>query len=174
MTKHLDVWSAQLSVLKQKVGEGILEIQMPEDFNIEVPILFIKKESLLDVLTLLKNGVDFKYDFLSDLTATDETEEPRFEIVYQLFSTVLHLRIRLKVRLRGGEEIMTATSLWPAANWAEREVWDLFGVRFTGHPDLRRILMDYRWQGHPLRKDYPLKGYQVFSTAAPVDPELLK
>lgn len=163
-----------ISALEQKFNDGILEVRVPVKYPTDVPIVYLKKEILLAVLSFLKNETGLEYDFLSDITATDETVEPRFEIVYQLFSTTRHERLRIKVRLRDGEEIPTATSVWPAANWLEREVWDLFGVRFTGHPDLRRILMDYRWQGHPLRKDYPLKGYQIFPTPAPIDPELLK
>ena len=113
----------------------------------------------------MKSEPGFEYGFLSDLTATDEEIAPRFEMVYNLFSTRHKWRIRLKVRVREDEEVPTAIPVWPGANWAEREVWDMYGIRFKGHPDLRRILMDERWEGHPLRKDYPLRGYQIFTDA---------
>ena len=83
---------------------------------------------------------------------------PRFDVVYCLYSTPLRHRVRVKVRLADGEAVPTAVPVWPAANWLEREVFDMFGIPFRGHPDLRRILMPDDWQGHPQRKDYPLEG----------------
>lgn len=83
-------------------------------------------------------------------------------------------RVRVKVKIAENEKFNTLIPLWEGANWAEREIYDMFGIHFEGHPDLRRILMDMRWEGHPLRKDYPLRGYQVFLTPEPLDPELLK
>ena len=83
-------------------------------------------------------------------------------------------RIRVKIKIAEDESVPTLIPLWEGANWAEREIFDMFGIHFEGHPDLRRILMDQRWEGHPLRKDYPLRGYQVFLTPEPLDPELLK
>ena len=102
------------------------------------------------------------YRFLSDVTAVDwHPSEPRFEVVYHLFCHERKERLRLKCRLSGDPpEIATVTTVWRSANWYEREVFDLFGIRFTGHPDLRRILMPEDWEGHPLRKDYPVTGYQ--------------
>jgi NADH/F420H2 dehydrogenase subunit C len=111
--------------------------------------------------------------FFTDITATDEEADLRFEVIYNLFSTQHHWRIRVKVRVEESEDVPSAVSVWKGANWAEREIFDMFGVRFKDHPNLRRILMDQRWVGHPLRKDYPLKGYQIFTDAEAVDPSLL-
>ena len=126
----------------------------------------------------MKTEQGFEYGFLSDITAIDqepvlESGMPRFEVVYNLYSLATKARIRVKTRVADGEEVPTAIPIWPGANWAEREVWDMFGIRFTGHPDLRRILMDERWEGFPLRKDYPLRGYQVFTEPETINQELL-
>jgi NADH-quinone oxidoreductase subunit C len=87
--------------------------------------------------------------------------EPRFELNYHLVSITRRERVRLKVRMEGASPVVeTVSNVWPTANWHEREIFDLFGVRFEGHPDLRRILMPEDWEGHPLRKDYPVEGYR--------------
>jgi NADH-quinone oxidoreductase subunit C len=174
LTKFGETWKNQATGLKQKFGDAIEELRMPPEYPTDVPIVFVKKEKIVEVLQFLKSEQGYEYNFLSDITATDEQVEPRFEVVYNLFSTTRHWRIRIKVRARDGEAVPTAVGLWPAANWAEREVYDMFGVKFAGHPDLRRILMDERWQGHPLRKDYPLRGYQVFTDPEPIESKLLE
>ena len=106
---------------------------------------------------------DQKFIRLSTVTAVDRNPaEPRFEVVYHLHSIERNERLRLKARLSGAEpEIESVTSVWRGANWYEREVFDLFGIRFTNHPDLRRIMMPDDWDGHPLRKDYPITGKRV-------------
>jgi NADH-quinone oxidoreductase subunit C len=106
---------------------------------------------------------DQRFVRLSSVTAVDRYPgEPRFELVYHLHSIERNERVRLKCRLGGAEpEIESVTSVWRSANWYEREVFDLFGMRFTGHPDLRRILLPDDWEGYPLRKDYPTTGYRV-------------
>jgi NADH-quinone oxidoreductase subunit C len=106
---------------------------------------------------------DQKFVRLSSVTAVDRyPAEPRFEVVYHLHSLERNLRVRLKCRLPGGDPaIESVASVWGAANWYEREVFDLFGIRFTGHPDLRRIMLPDDWEGHPLRKDYPVTGSRV-------------
>lgn len=171
--KFGEVWKAQVAAVKARFGEALEEVRMPPEYPTDVPILYVKKESIVAVLQFLQADPQCDYQFLSDLTATDEEIEPRFEVVYNLFSPTKRHRIRIKVRLREGEECPTIVPLWVGANWAEREVWDMFGIKFAGHPDLRRILMDERWQGHPLRKDYPLRGYQVFTDPMQADPSLL-
>jgi NADH-quinone oxidoreductase subunit C len=103
-----------------------------------------------------------RFTFLSDLTAVDRFPmEPRFELNYQLLSIEKSLKLRLRVKLPGADPaVQTVTGVWPTANWHERETFDLFGIRFQGHPDLRRILMPDDWEGHPLRKDYPVEGFR--------------
>jgi NADH-quinone oxidoreductase subunit C len=106
---------------------------------------------------------DQKFVRLSTVTAVDRyPAEPRFEVVYHLHSVERNQRARLKCRLRGEDPVIeSVTGVWRSANWYEREVFDLFGIRFLGHPDLRRILMPEEWEGHPLRKDYPVTGSRI-------------
>jgi NADH-quinone oxidoreductase subunit C len=121
--------------------------------------LFIAPASILDVCRFLKDHQQFNR--LSGITAVDwHPADPRFEVVYLLHSIPLNQRIRLKCRLAENEEIESVTSVWRAANWYERETFDMFGVRFTNHPDLKRIMMPTDWEGHPLRKDYPVHGHK--------------
>jgi NADH-quinone oxidoreductase subunit C len=174
LAKFGESWKKQCAELQKKFKEKIEEIRMPSQYPTDVPIVYVKKEAIVEVLGFLKQEPEFEYNFLADITATDEETEPRFDVVYQLFSHQHFWRIRVKTRVSEGQEVPTVCSLWAGANWAEREVYDMFGIKFQGHPDLRRILMDSRWKGHPLRKDYPLKGYQIFSEPEPVDPTLLE
>jgi NADH-quinone oxidoreductase subunit C len=121
--------------------------------------VIVAPEALLEVGAFLKDSDEGSFDYCADLTATDwPPREKRFDVVYCLYSTRRRQRVRIKVQAAGGEAVPSVTGLWPAANWLEREVWDMFGVNVTGHPDLRRILMPQAWQGHPQRKDYPLEG----------------
>ena len=122
--------------------------------------IYIAPEALRAACEKLKS--DGRVDFLSDLTCADyHPREPRFEVAYHLLSIRHKERVRLKVRLTGDDAVVESiTSLWPAAGFFEREVFDLFGIRFLGNPDLRRIMMPDDWQGHPLRKDYPVEGYR--------------
>ena len=117
---------------------------------------------LLRAAEFLASEPSLRFTFLADLTAVDRFPlEPRFELNYQLLSIEKALRLRLRVRLSGADpSVQTVTSVWPTANWHEREVFDLFGIAFHGHPDLRRILMPEEWEGHPLRKDYPVEGFR--------------
>ena len=123
------------------------------------PTIYISRDELPSVARTLREGPDLRFDFLAELTAIDLwPREPRYELVYILVSIEHRLRLRLKVRLAADDaHISTVTSVWPAANWLEREVWDLFGIVFDGHPDPRRILMPEDWEGFPLRKDYPVQ-----------------
>jgi NADH-quinone oxidoreductase subunit C len=106
---------------------------------------------------------DQKFVRLSTVTAVDRyPAEPRFEVVYHLHSIERNERVRLKCRLRGEDPVIeSVTGVWRGANWYEREVFDLFGIKFLGHPDLRRIMMPDDWEGHPLRKDYPVTGTRI-------------
>jgi NADH-quinone oxidoreductase subunit C len=170
--KYLPEWTATIEGLNGDCSESIEEILMPRVAPTDVPVIFVRKSGMHRVLARLKDG--FGFSFLTDYTATDEESEPRFRLVLQLMNPTTKARIRVKVRISEQESVQTLIPLWEGANWAEREIYDMFGIRFEGHPDLRRILMDMRWEGHPLRKDYPLRGYQVFLTPEPLDPELLK
>lgn len=172
--KFLETWKKQVAAIQSKFGSDIEEVRMPGEFPTDLPTIYVKKEKIVELLEFMKSAPGLEYGFMSDLTATDEELDPRFEIVYHLLSHTNMARIRVKVRVRENEEVPTITSVWKAANWAEREVFDMFGVKFTGHPDLRRILMDERWVGHPLRKDYPLRGYQIFPDSLPPQPHLLE
>ena len=116
--------------------------------------------NIIDVLTALRDEESLAFDQLTDLTAVDYPNRPyRFELVYQLLSITHNRRMRVLVALPEGEVMPSVLPVFNAANWAEREVWDMFGIFFAGHPDLRRLLTDYGFEGHPLRKDFPTTGY---------------
>jgi len=127
----------------------------------------VERGALVDVLRWCRDEPELRFDVLMDLTAVDylkypgREDGPRFEVVYHLFSVGHNHRLRLKVRLDEDDaQVPTAVPLWPIANWLEREVWDMFGVRFVGHPDPRRLLMYEEFVGHALRKDYPINRRQ--------------
>ncbi|HEU4596342.1 MAG TPA: NADH-quinone oxidoreductase subunit C [Pyrinomonadaceae bacterium] len=128
--------------------------------------LVVPREQILAFCTFLKTAPGFEFDLLADIAGADrgQEEEPRFEVNYHLFSTKRFHRVRLKVLLNEEDtRLQTVTGVWRTANWHERETFDLFGVIFEGHPDLRRILLPDDWQGHALRKDFPLRGYEPYS-----------
>jgi len=130
--------------------------------------LYIRKERLLEVCRLLRDDPDLGYLYISDITAIDwlpyweKGEKPkRFEVVYNLYSPVHFQRIFLKVRVDDGESVPSVMGIWEGASYPEREVYDMFGIPFEGHPNLKRILMPDDWVGHPLRKDFPLGGEEI-------------
>ena len=131
-------------------------------FDREELSIYVERSALREACVLLRDDPNCPFNFLSDVTCVDwYPTQPRFEVIYHLFSISRKERVRLKVRLDGeAPAVESVTSVWPAANYFEREVFDLFGVRFTGHPYLRRLLMPEEWEGHPLRKDYPVEGYR--------------
>jgi NADH-quinone oxidoreductase subunit C len=115
---------------------------------------------VVQALTHLRDHPKCRFQQLIDLCGADYPDRPqRFEVVYHLLSLTQNRRVRLKVQIGEGEAVPTATGVYPAAGWYERETFDMFGVGFDGHPDLRRLLTDYGFQGHPLRKDFPMTGY---------------
>jgi NADH-quinone oxidoreductase subunit C len=122
--------------------------------------IYIARENIRDAVSQLKS--QNLTDFLADVTCADfYPREPRFELAYHLLSIGRKERVRLKVKLSGDDPVIESiTSVWPSANFFEREVFDLFGIRFLGHPHLRRIMMPEDWEGHPLRKDYPVEGFR--------------
>lgn len=141
--------------LRQQFDGAVVEAQV---FLDQLSIR-IDPARVVEVCDYLKRQTTTAFDYLSDLTCVHyplRTEAP-FEIVYNLFSISRNERVRLKAGIQEGDGIDSVTSVWPSANWMEREVFDLFGVKFRNHPDLRRILLPPDWQGHPLRKDYPLE-----------------
>ena len=135
-----------------KNTEPVLWAKNPDDAKMLVKMLMLDEST--------------RIDFLSDLTAYDnqdgEDGEGRFVLVYQLYSMTLHIRIRVKCLLGEHQQPPTITDIWPAANWLEREVYDMYGITFANHPNLRRIMMDERFSGFPLRKEYPIKQREPF------------
>jgi NADH-quinone oxidoreductase subunit C len=128
--------------------------------------IFVPRENIADACAFLKSAPGLEFNFLSDICGFDRgpEEEPRFEVNYHLFSTTKFHRVRLKVLVNEDDaHVPSVTGVWRTANWHERETYDLFGVIFDNHPDLRRILLPDDWQGHALRKDFPLRGYEPYS-----------
>jgi NADH-quinone oxidoreductase subunit C len=144
--------------LKDWDAQAVLEVL---DFRGETTIV-VARENLQRMAEFLVNDAGMRFAFLSDITAVDKFPmEPRFELNYHLLSLERRARLRLKVRLAGLDPVVPSmVPVWPAANWHEREAFDLMGIRFEGHPDLTRILMPDDWEGYPLRKDYPVEGYR--------------
>ena len=144
-----------LSTIKSTIGKDIMETNVFfNDFQIIVP-----SKKIFDVLTKLHSNSYLAFDQLIDITAIDYPEKPtRFEVVYLLLSTITNQRLTVKICVNEGELVQSCVSIFKSANWSEREIWDMFGIFFSGHPDLRRLLTDYGFEGHPLRKDFPLTG----------------
>jgi NADH-quinone oxidoreductase subunit C len=130
-----------------------------ETESLDCLCLTIPATSLLDIIGTLRDDPACAFKMLIDICGVDHPDKsPRFTVVYHLLSLRFNQRLRLKVKISDGESIPSLTTLYAAANWWEREVWDLYGIMFEDHPDLRRILTDYGFTGHPLRKDFPLSG----------------
>nr|YP_009327122.1 NADH dehydrogenase subunit 9 [Pleurocladia lacustris]ANS57820.1 NADH dehydrogenase subunit 9 [Pleurocladia lacustris]ANS57862.1 NADH dehydrogenase subunit 9 [Pleurocladia lacustris] len=137
----------------------LLPVQTFQVFGHEI-VISVSKRYLLATLTFLHHHSNGNFQMLSSISAVDYPErEERFEIVYDLLSVRSNSRLRIKTHTDEINPLPSVVSLFPGANWWEREIWDLFGVFFSNHPDLRRILTDYGFEGHPLRKDFPLSGY---------------
>jgi len=147
--------------LKQKFPNIVLEA-----FDLRgIPAAVVRKEGIKGLAASVKTDPEFQLNVLMDLTAVDylfwEEKECRFEVVYNLYSIAKNHRLILKTPVpESGAEVDSVVSVWPAANWFEREVWDMFGIRFKGHPNLKRIMMYEEFEGHPLRKDYPYNKRQ--------------
>ena len=150
--------SSAVKLLKEKFPADILEYSTA--FGNET--LLIKKENIIKILKFLKETPELEYSLLLDITCVDYLgEEPRFELIYHIYSFRLNHRLRIKTKISEKNPfIESSTCLWKNANWLEREVFDMFGIKFKNHPDLRRILMYDEFEGYPLRKDYPLKKRQ--------------
>jgi len=159
---------AYITALQGAIPDGVLGLSLYlGDWTIMVPAA-----KIVDVARHLHDAPEARFDYLSDLTATDwppRAAEGRFDVVYMLYSVPLRHRVRLKVKVGDGQPLASVTGVWPAANWLEREIYDMFGVNITGHPDRRRILMPDDWQGFPQRKDYPLEGPGELLMENPLD-----
>ena len=149
-----DPWtSPQLDELQKKFPGAISEAVIFRN----MPSLTVAKENLVAMCEFLKSDEGGEYKLLTDLTAVDYPKrEKRFELVYHLYSFKRNDRLRVKVLAGGDEKIPSVVGMWPTANWLEREVFDMFGVQYEGHPDMKRILLPDEWTGHPLRKDYDI------------------
>ena len=140
-----------------------------------MPTIVVPAAGVADVSLVLRDAPELRFAFLADITAVDfHPRAPRFEIVYILVSPGVGgygsapKRLRLKIRVADGAHVPSVSGVWMSANWAEREVYDFFGVHFDGHPDLRRILMPEDWEGFPMRKDYPVQIKQAVKTYEPL------
>jgi NADH-quinone oxidoreductase subunit C len=141
--------------LQKKFPASVLEVKT---FRDEVNVT-VQKKDIFEVCKFLYADPDLQYQMLTDLCGVDfYPEVPRFEVVYLLYSMTKHQRLRLKVKVGNSESVSSVESIWKAADWLEREVYDLFGISFDNHPDLRRILLWDGYEGHPLRKDFPVEG----------------
>lgn len=143
--------------LKERFGESIKEIY--ESFGDYAVV--IDKDNVVEVCRFLKEDPELQFNYLSDICGVDyHPQTPRFEVIYHIYSIPFKHRIRLKCKVNEGEEVMTVTGVWKTANWHERETYDMYGIVFKGHPDLRRIYLWEGFEGYPLRKDFPLRGYK--------------
>ncbi|MBI5287216.1 MAG: NADH-quinone oxidoreductase subunit C [Deltaproteobacteria bacterium] len=157
MVENLPQDNPLIKRIKDRFGAAILDTDY---FRGEITHT-IKKDTLLDLCRFLKEDPELNFNFLVDVCGVDYLPQPpRFEVVYHFYSIPKKHRLRIKVRTEDGETVPSVTSIWKAANWVEREAYDMFGIVFEGHPDLRRIYMPQDWEGFPLRKDYPLRGYK--------------
>jgi NADH-quinone oxidoreductase subunit C len=149
MTEHVAV-----TKLKEKFPASVLDVA---EFRGETTVV-VRKEEIVAVCAFLKK--EMGYNFLTDLCGVDYLgKSPRFMVVYHLYNIATKERLRLKVPVEEKDpRVDTVSVVWSTANWLERECWDLMGISFNNHPDLRRILMPADWEGHPLRKDYPVQG----------------
>src|SRR5262245_42026188 len=151
--------SPHLSYIQERLGSKVIESIQPHGDD----VLIVDRAGLRESFRLLKDDPQLDYDFLSDITAVDywRKREPRFEVVYQVLSRARRQRLRVRVPVPENDpSVESLTSLWRGANFMEREVWDLFGIRFVDHPDLRRVLLYEEFVGFPLRKDYPVNQVQ--------------
>lgn len=149
---------ADASLIRTKFADTIEEIVEA----IGEVTLIAKREGLVELMTYLRDEPNLRFNYLSDIGGVDlgEFASPRFAIAYQLYSLDHNHRLRVKVFLEEDDAtVPTMWNIWKASNWLEREIFDMFGVNFDGHPDLRRILMPADYEGYPLRKDFPIKGY---------------
>jgi NADH-quinone oxidoreductase subunit C len=138
--------------------------------SVDFPTIYVPADRLVETCRALRDTPALRFEAIIEITAADYLpRHPRFEVVYHLLSVSNRQRVRLKVRAGANDAIPTVQGIWPGAGWPEREVWDMFGVIFDGHPDLRRLLMPEDWEGHPARKDYPVQIRKAAQTYEPLE-----
>ena len=138
--------------------------------GVDFATVYVQADRLVETCMALRDTPALRFNVLTEITAADYfPRDPRFEVVYHLLSIPNRTRLRLKVRVGDRATVPTVQHVWPAAGWPEREVWDMFGVVFDGHPDLRRLLMPEDWEGHPQRKDYPVQIRKATQTYEPLE-----
>jgi NADH-quinone oxidoreductase subunit C len=163
--------SAIIATLTTQLPGAIYDVGASVDF----PTIYVPADRLVETCRALRDIPSLGFNVLIEVTAADYLpHEPRFEVVYHLLSIPNRARLRLKVRVATAEAaapgvVPSVQGVWPAAGWPEREVYDMFGIVFTGHPDLRRILMPEDWEGHPARKDYPVQIRKAAQTYEPLE-----
>jgi NADH-quinone oxidoreductase subunit C len=162
------VSQAAIQKLKQRFPDAVTETYTGKGGD---DVALVRRERLEEVCRFLKDDPGMRFDMAPYITAVDYLgSDPRFDLVYQLYSTVHNHRIRLRVGVPEGDPVVrSVTPIWKGANWYERYCWDLYGIRFEGHPDHRRLYMYEEFEGHPLRKDYPLRGRQPLIPERVVD-----
>jgi len=149
--------AAMIETLKQHIGDKIINGHVSKG----EATLEVQKEALMEICRYLKTDSQFQMNYLVDVLGVDYAPAlPRFEVVYHLYSITKRHRLRLKAKVDENESIPTVSTIWASADWPEREVYDMFGIRFNEHPNLTRIYLAADWEGFPLRKDYPLRGYK--------------
>lgn len=152
-------------------GDRVEEITLTPQNEL---VMRVEREAIVEICTFLRDDVDTAFDFCSYITAVDYSalgREPRFDVIYQLYSTTKTHRMRVKAAVSDNDPaIDTVVPVWKTANWLERETFDMFGIIFRDHPDLRRILMPEDWEGYPLRKDFPLGGVKSFYFKRATEP----
>jgi len=138
--------------------------------SIDFATLYVPADRLVETCRALRDTPSLRFNVLVEVTTADYLpRDPRFEVVYHLLSIPNRLRLRLKVRVGAAGSLPTIQAVWPSAGWLEREVWDMFGIVFDDHPDLRRLLMPEDWEGHPQRKDYPVQIRKAAQTYEPLE-----
>ncbi len=146
-----------LEKLKKRFSKEIIDIY--EAFDLHTVV--VDKDKIVEVCHFLRDDPKLRFNYLSDVCGVDYyPADPRFEVVYHLYSIPFKHRLRLKCKVNDGERVPTVVGIWKTANWHERETYDMYGIVFEGHPDLKRIYLAEGFDGHPMRKDYPLKGYK--------------
>ena len=146
--------------LEKSINSELSSKVIRSEINFEELLIEVSPDDLVDVIKFLKFSDKLKFKQLIDIAAVDYPgEEKRFEIIYLLLSHENNIRIKILIKFETNQSISSLTKIFPSANWMEREVFDMYGIKFKNHPDLRRILTDYGFKGHPLRKDFPLTGF---------------